>query len=357
MSCLDAFTELCALEKSPSPMAVQVHRVDSTKPLLQRVRLIPQERRPLGVGEVRVGMLAMTINPADLLQIDGKYGVQPTLPYVPGHEGVGVVLETCEGDAGVSPGTFVLCRGLWTDEQVLSSRFVEPIDGEADVLQSAMLRANPPTAWLLLKQVVSLPPHACVIQNAANSAVGQCVRQLAAQNGVRVINIVRRADAVDTRSRGDEQWIVDDGLDATALAAIVRRLAGDYPKPLAIDALGGKATGKLAACLDDGGTIVVYGLMSGEPAEVDLNDLVFRDIKVRGFWLARWFSDPVQMKQLKAAYSELVALTKKGQLHIDVEATYPLSLVHDALAHAARPGRAGKILLTGAWLDRLNLGM
>lgn len=300
-------------------------------------------------------MLAMTINPADLLQIDGRYGVQPKLPYVPGHEGVGVVLETGEDVPGLRPGSLVLLNARWNDEIVLRHSHVEPIDGEADVLQSAMLRANPPTAWLLLKHIVSLAPAACVIQNAANSAVGQCVRQLAALSGVRVINIVRRADAVDTHPLGNEHWIVDSGMDAPTLAAAVKRVAGDRPRPLAIDAIGGQATGKLAACVDDGATVVVYGLMSGEPAAVDLHEMVFRDVRVRGFWLARWFSDPAQISLVKAAYAELVALMKARSLHIKVEATYPLTKVHDALAHAARPARTGKVLLTGDWFERLRL--
>jgi len=303
-------------------------------------------------------MLAMTINPADLLQIDGLYGVRLKLPYVPGHEGVGIVLETAADVSGLMPGALVLPGGpggRWSDELIVSHRHLEIIDGDADLFQSAMLKANPPTAWLLLKHIVCLPANAYVIQNAANSAVGQCIRQLAAQSGVRVINIVRRADAIDPRSLGIEHWIVDDGLDALSLAAAVKSCAGDHPRVLAIDALGGQATGKLAACLDDGGTVVIYGLLSGEPAAVDLHELVFRDIRVRGFWLARWFSNPVQIKQVKDAYAELVVLMKERALHINVEASYPLTSVQDALVHAARPGRAGKILLTGAWFRLLGL--
>jgi len=358
MAILSALTELFAIDNVSLPLAVHVVNVDASILLEQRIKLTSVERRSLSAGEVRVGMLAMTINPADLLQIDGRYGVRPKLPYVPGHEGVGIVLETAADVLGLAPGELVLPvgpGGRWSDELVVSHRHLEIIDSDADVFQSAMLKANPPTAWLLLKHMVCLPVDACVIQNAANSAVGQCIRQLAAQSGIRVINIVRRADAVDPSSIGDEHWIVDDGLDAISLAAAVKSCAGDRPRVLAIDAIGGQATGKLAACLDDGGTVVIYGLMSGEPAAVDLHELVFRDIRVRGFWLARWFSNPIQMKQVKDAYAELVLLMKARALHIDVEASYPLTAVHEALAHAARPARAGKVLLTGTWLHRLGL--
>jgi len=42
-----------------------------------------------------------------------------------------------------------------------------------------------------------------------------------------------------------------------------------------------------------------------------------------------------------------------GKLRMDVEAVYPLAQVHDALAHAARSHRSGKVLLKGGWMDRV----
>ncbi|MBT6593927.1 MAG: alcohol dehydrogenase catalytic domain-containing protein, partial [Porticoccaceae bacterium] len=52
-----------------------------------------ENARPLSAGDIRVEVLAAPINPSDLLQIAGKYGVDPVLPYRPGSEGVGRVLE------------------------------------------------------------------------------------------------------------------------------------------------------------------------------------------------------------------------------------------------------------------------
>ena len=58
---------------------------------------------------------------------------------------------------------------------------------------------------------------------------------------------------------------------------------------LGIDAVAGAATGHLAECLCESATLVSYGRMSGEPCGVQADALVFRDLTLRGFWLARWF--------------------------------------------------------------------
>ena len=56
---------------------------------------VKEERsRPLKSSEVRVRVLAVPIHPSDLLQISGNYGVEPILPFTPGKEGIGRVLET-----------------------------------------------------------------------------------------------------------------------------------------------------------------------------------------------------------------------------------------------------------------------
>jgi hypothetical protein len=64
-------------------------------------------------------------------------------------------------------------------------------------LQLSMMTFNPPTAALLLSEFVSLKPGEWVIQNAANSAVGLYLVQLARCRGYRSVNVVPRADAAE----------------------------------------------------------------------------------------------------------------------------------------------------------------
>lgn len=340
------------------PRRVEVIDNDPARPVEERLRVRAVARAPLDAGQVRVGMLAMAVNPADLLQLDGRYGLRPPLPYVAGLEGVGVVLETAPDVSDLAPGARVLplaAGGFWADERVLHRRALVPLDAGTDPLQQAMLCANPATAWVLLRHMAALQPGDWVLQNAANSAVGQCVRQLAPALGLRVLNIVRRAGAVPPEAAGDPAWVVDPAGDADALKAGLagaRAAAAAGRAVLALDALGGPATGALAAALDDGGTVVVYGLMSGEPSALPAHDLVFRGVTVRGFWLARWFADPANRAPAKGLYPELAAQLAAGALRMSVGAVHDLADAAIAVQAAAQPARAGKVLLRGAWWDR-----
>jgi NADPH:quinone reductase-like Zn-dependent oxidoreductase len=335
------------------PRQVEVIDNNPAHPLGERLLVRAVTRAPLDAGQVRVGMLAMAVNPADLLQLDGRYGLRPPLPYVAGLEGVGVVLETAPDVSDLAPGARVLplaAGGFWADERVLHRRALVPLDAATDALQQAMLCANPATAWVLLRHMAALQPGDWVLQNAANSAVGQCVRQLAPALGLRVLNIVRRAGAVPPEAAGDPAWVVDPEADAAALKAGLSRARGSAAPgraALALDALGGRATGALAAALDDGGTVVVYGLMSGEPSALPAHDLVFR-----GFWLARWFADPANRTHAKGLYPALAAQLAAGALRVSVGAVHDLADAAAAVQAAAQPARAGKVLLRGAWWDR-----
>ena len=136
--------------------------------------------------------------------------------------------------------------------------------------------------------------------------------------------------------------VLTDGPD---LDARVRAAIGGGALPLAIDAVGGSATQRLARCVDDGGTVVNYGVLSGEACMVDGRETVFRDVSLRGFWLRRWF---VQTPPERSARS--TATSRRGSAtaawRVEVEAVYPIRRIKEAVAHAARAGRSGKILVS-----------
>jgi NADPH:quinone reductase-like Zn-dependent oxidoreductase len=90
--------------------------------------------------------------------------------------------------------------------------------------------------------------------------------------------------------------------------------------------------------------VVNYGLLSGEPCAVDASDVVFRGIVLRGFWLASWFATAPLAAQ-HALYQQLGKMISDGSFRIEVEAVYPLAKIREALAHAARPSRGGKVLI------------
>jgi trans-2-enoyl-CoA reductase len=311
------------------------------------IRAMPLELPPPAAGQALVAMLAAPINPSNLLTLTGDYGVLPPLPAIGGSEGVGRVAALGDGVNGLSVGQLVLLprgSGTWVTHLIAEARSLVSLPEGADPLQLAMLTVNPPTAWLLLSEFVPLAAGDWVIQNAANSGVGSYVMQLAKHRGLHTVNVVRRESAVQaTLAQGGDVVLVD-GDD---IARRVSEATDGAPIRLGIDAVGGAATGRLAQCLADGGTVVNYGVLSGAPCQLAPSELIFRDIALKGFWLVKWFRSS-SLEAQRVLYAELTRLVADGTLHARIQATYPVERIREAVAAADAGERDGKILVTGA---------
>lgn len=304
---------------------------------------LPEPPAP-GPREVLVDIEACPINPADLLLIEGRYAVKPPLPAPIGAEGVGIVRAAGAEVRHLRAGDRVLllgARGNWRQRATLAADLLFPLPSGVDPLQLAMLTVNPATAWVMLTGFVTLQPGDWVIQNAANSAVGTSVMRLARTLGVKTVNVVRRRGAEGAvRAAGGDAAV----MGGPGLAKRVAKATGGAPVRLGLDAVGGSATQRLANSLAEGGLVVNYGLLSGRPCMIDAADAVFRDVGLKGFWLRRWIGN-TPANQVRDMYLKLAALIADGTLAMPVEAVYPLARVREAVAHAGRAGRSGKVLL------------
>lgn len=299
-----------------------------------------------GPGEVTVDMLVLTINPADILMLEGRYGVRPPAPFIPGSEGVGRI-SAVGADVTLRVGDIVMPMpgNAWIEQITLPARQVVALPASVDLDQAAMLKANPATALVMLEDIVPMQAGDWIILNAANSAVGQNLVKVGRALGLRVACVVRREDAVQgLRDLGADVVLVDDGTGAPPA------LPDAGKARLALDAIGGVATERLASAVMDGGTVVNYGLLSGESPRLSAHDLVFRGLTLRGFWLASWFGRAGSAR-IGEVYGRLVAWLGEGKIGAKVDARYPISGAAEAIAHAAREGREGKVLLTTRFLE------
>jgi trans-2-enoyl-CoA reductase len=309
--------------------------------VIDAVEFAPAELAP---GQVRIKVLAAPINPSDVLTLTGQYGMLPPLPAIGGNEGVGDIDALGPDVTGLTVGQRVLLPvgiGTWSTHVVADAKKLMPLPNAADPVQLSMMTVNPPTAALMLSEFVDLQAGEWVIQNAANSAVGGYLIQIARSRGLNTVNVVRRESATaDVRQQGDEIVLVD-GPD---LAKRVAAATGGAKIRLGIDAVGGAATEHLARCLSEGGTLVNYGAMSGEPCSISPGSFVFRDLTLRGFWLALWFRRATPQQQM-AVYGDIARRIAGGELHARVHATYGIDRIKDAVAAAAAGERTGKIVV------------
>jgi mitochondrial enoyl-[acyl-carrier protein] reductase / trans-2-enoyl-CoA reductase len=296
-----------------------------------------------GAGEVIFEVLAFPINPADVMFCRGAYRIKPPLPATPGAECVGRVLAIGEGVSYVAPGDLVinLQRENWAQRRRVEEKDVVRLPTGIDVKQAAMIRINPPTAFLMLTDLVDLRQGEWVLQNAANSALGKLLIRFARTRGFRTVNIVRReASFAELKALGADICLID-GPD---LSSQVRSILDGAPIRLALDAVGGHATGRLAASVADGGTVCNYGAMGDDSVNVACSDLIFRSVGIIGFMLGRALAAR-SLEQVRALYADIARQVQTGGLGAPVEAVYPIDEIGAALTHAQRPSRGGKILI------------
>lgn len=298
-----------------------------------------------GPDEVVVEIQAAAINPADLLTFEGRYPGPGELPAPVGIEGAGVVREAGAEVTGLAPGDKVMsmARANWAERIRLPAAQVVRLPAEIDIRQAAMLKANPPSAHLMLRDYVDLEAGDWVIQNAANSAVGRHVIRFAKARGFKTVNIVRRGTLIPELEALGADVVLVGGDD---LARRVRERTGaEAPIRLAIDAVGGTACERLADCLSDQGVVVNYGFLSGEACRITPMHLIVRGLTLKGFWLYGVMRSAARA-EVQALYDEMAAAFIDGTLEVPIEAEYGLDEIAKALAHAHREGRGGKVLLT-----------
>ena len=294
-------------------------------------------------GEVVFDVLAFPINPADLSMCRGTYRLRPALPAGIGAECVGRVAAVGAGVTHVRPGDRVinLQRDNWTQRRRVKGDDVIPVPAGLDDHQAAMLRINPPTALLLLSDLVALRPGDWVVQNVANSAVGRFVIRLARARGARTVNVVRRESLFAELTALGADVCVVDGPD---VADVVTKRTGGASVRLGLDAISGRATARISACVGEGGVVCNYGSMSGEDPVMPRGKLIGEGQTLVGFILGRALATR-SLVGIRAIYAELGEQVRQGLLTAPVEKVYAIDDIRTAVAHAERGERVGKILV------------
>src|SRR5213593_2898875 len=294
-------------------------------------------------GEVIVKMRAAPINPADLNQIEGKYPVRAELPATPGFEGAGIVADIGAEVKSLTSGTLVILPhnvGTWRDAVAVKADELVVVPEGIRPVQAAMLKINPMTAWRLLHDYVDLARGDWLIQNAANSAAGRAVIQIAHELGYKTVNVVRRSELIsELRADGGDIVLVD----SENLRREVQDAIGAPPVRLGLNAVGGESALRLANCLAPGSTLVTYGAMSLQPLKIPNGLLIFKDLRFRGIWINKWYDNATPTERM-AAFNPIFEMAGRGLLQTKVEKSYQLSEAKAAVEHAARAQRGGKII-------------
>jgi NADPH:quinone reductase len=300
-----------------------------------------------GPGEVRVRMIKSPINPSDLLVVEGRYGVLPTLPATPGFEGVGIVDEVGPGLIGrFAKGKRVVAinseGGNWAEYAIIPARQARPVPHDIPDDQAAAYFVNPATVLAIVRHILGVRRGEWLLQSAAGSTLGRMVIALGKHDGFKTLNVVRRHEAIEELKKlgGDAVISSSDGL----IDEQVSRITGGKGVRYAIDPVGGQTGTEVFRSLGENGRLILYGTLSAEPIQADPRLVISGPRTVEGFWLGHW----MRQRSIPSAlllFREIASLIRQQVLASEIGRTYPLQEIQAAAREAATIGRQGKILL------------
>lgn len=303
------------------------------------LKLVEDELSDPKGKQVLVKILAAPINPADINTIQGKYPVKPKFPAVAGNEFVGEVICVGENVKDLKEGQHVipLATGLgtWTTHAVYNADQLLAVSKKVGLAEAATVTVNPCTAYRMLKDFVQLCPGDTVIQNGANSAVGQAVHQLCRAWGINSIGIVRdRPEIAELKEMLKCLGATEILTEAEIRTSDIFK-TGKVKKPrLAFNCVGGKSATEVSRHLDHKGILVTYGGMSREPVTVATGPLIFKDIAFRGFWMTRWSKENYNAPERSEMFKEIFGLMENGKFVAPAHEMVPLEKFKDAAAAA-----------------------
>ncbi|GAB2529796.1 zinc-dependent alcohol dehydrogenase family protein [Spirosoma aerophilum] len=295
-----------------------------------------------GPNEVLVKVIAAPINPSDLMFVQNLYGIRPQFPSGAGFEGVGVVDAVGEGvqmQTGIRVSFTSI--GTWSEYAIAHQRSLIPVPDAIPDEVAAQLFVNPFTAYAMV-QDSGVPEGGWLMLTAAGSAFGKMVIQLCAMRGIKTIGTVRRDDMNDELKALGLTEVINT--ETENMAARIKQITDGVGVACVLDAVGGHIATEAVKCLAKGGTMIIYGLMSLQDPSLNAGLLIFRELTIKGFWLTDWMRR-VDSQTRQEVAKNVIKLLASGQIQLPVEAAYSFDQIAEAVEHADRPGRRGKILL------------
>lgn len=314
-------------------------------------------------GQILLKVVLGSLNPADINVIQGVYPAKPekqTIPeqqdqvWIGGNEGFAVVEKVSQkGDLnGLKEGDWVVFGkpqiGVWRSGLICNAHDVIKIqDRQANAITPVMastLQVNPATAYRMLHDFQQLDPKQdAIIQNAANSAVGQAVAQIASRKlKVPSINLVRdRPDfenlkgLFESYSNGDESckahlFTYEALADReSGVKEKIKTILGRRKVKLGLNAVCGSPNSNMVKLMSANSTLVTYGAMSKQPLSIPAGLIIFQNMSVHGFMMNKWYAQN-GLKEREELMKTLGELYKDKVLEPPVHELVDLSTEQDA---------------------------
>ncbi|ERF86001.1 NADPH:quinone oxidoreductase family protein [Bradyrhizobium viridifuturi] len=229
----------------------------------ERLQLESFASVPLKPGEARVAIRAAGINFPDILMAAGEYQLKPPLPFTPGSEAAGDVVEVNEA-AGVAVGDKVIVKmrfGAYCDETVAVPAQLVPVPSTFDYAEGATFLAAHGTAYHALIDRGQIRPGEVLLVHGAGGGVGLAAVEIGKLLGATVIAAASSEEKLAiARERGADHLVL---YAREPFRDAVKRLTDGRGADVVFDPVGGEVFENSMRCINWGARILVVGFTGG----------------------------------------------------------------------------------------------
>jgi NADPH:quinone reductase len=297
-----------------------------------------------GPGQLLVRVLAAAANFPDVLLCRGSYQVRPPLPFTPGVELCGEVVEVSADVTRFSVGDRViggaaLPYGAFAEYAVMDAPRAFPAPASLDDDEAAPFLVTYQTGWFGLHRRARLTAGETLLVHAAAGGVGSGAVQLGQAAGARVIGVVGGPEKAALARELGADVVVDRY--AEDFVAVVKEVTGGRGADVVYDPVGGETFRKSTKCIAFEGRIVVVGFASGEIPSAALNHALVKNYSILGLHGGLYEQrDPALVLDCQA---ELTRLAAAGLIRPLITERLPLTDVPDALRRLGAGTTTGRL--------------
>lgn len=310
------------------------------------------EAPPLPARGVRIAVEAASISFATSLWIAGKYQHKPPLPFVPGGEYVGTVLECDAAATRFKPGDRVLAIAGWggyAEEAVVTEHTVYPIPATIPAGEALHLATSYATAYGAFAWRGKLAKGETLLVLAAAGGVGLAAVEIGRVMGADVIGAAGGSDKCALAVAHGARAAID--YRSADLRAELARLTKGRGVDVVFDPVGGASFDAAMRSLAPGGRHIVIGFASGGIPQVPANILLVKNISVMGFNIGMWYGWSKDDRRaefetdMRGAFTQIFQWHAEGKLSPLVSKIFPLNKFAEAQDTVAERGSVGKLVL------------
>jgi NADPH2:quinone reductase len=291
--------------------------------------------------EVKVKIRACGLNFADLLLQKGTYQDTPPLPFTPGLEVAGEILECGSAVQGLTPGDRVAVfsgQGGLAQEGAFDADRVTPIPDSMSFEDAAALLIAYGTSHVALDHCARLQPGETLLVTGAAGGVGLTAVEIGKLMGARVIAHARGAGKLEVARKAGADHLIDASAD---LRSEVKALGG---ADVVYEAIGGEVWKDAFRATNPGGRLLPIGFAGGEVPQIPANHLLVKNLTVIGFYIGGYMKSHPEV--IRNSFSTLIEWHSSGRISPHISHVLPLEKVVEGLELLRSRASTGKVVIT-----------